>query len=104
MCIYNGDTLSEKVKANNMKILYTNMIFAGHMDLQCSQPNYDTQNMMGHELARRPASMFDDRDAMKVAKTKLFLKTNLKVDLAWRLAEGGWMCSALGHAIAFMRN
>ena len=104
MCIYNGRTLSEKVKANNMKILDTNMIFARAMVLQCSQRNYDTENIMAHELARRPASMFDDRGAMKVAKTKLFFKTNLKVDLARRHAEGGWMCNTVGRAIACMRN
>ena len=103
-CICNSGTLSEKVKANNMKILDTNMIFARAMVLQCSQRNYDTDNIMAHELARRPASMFDDRGAIKVAKTELFFKTNLKVDLARRQAEGGWMCSTLGRAIAFMRN
>ena len=64
----------KKIKANNMKILDTNMIFARAMALQCSQRNYDTTNMMAHELARRPASMFDDRGAIKVAKTKLFLR------------------------------
>ena len=63
------------------------------------------KNMMAHELARRTASMFDDRGAMNVAKTKLFLmKTNRKVDLARRQTEGGWMCSTVGRAIDFMRN
>ena len=47
-------------------------------------------------LPCRPASMFDDRGAMKVA--------NMKVDLARILAEVGWMCSSVGRAIAFMRN
>ena len=74
MCIYNGGTISEKVNANNMKIVDTNMIFARAMALQFSQRNYDTNNHMAHEIARRPASMFDDRGAMKVAKTKLFLR------------------------------
>ncbi len=74
MCIYNGGTLSEKVKANNMKILDNNMIFARAMAQQCSQRNYETKLLMAHELARRPASMFDYRGAMKVAKTKLFLR------------------------------
>ena len=108
MCIYNGGTLSEKVKANNMKILDTNMIFARAMALKCSQRNYDTKMMMAHELAHRPATTFDDRGTMTVAKTKLFLtmvlKTNLKVDLARRQAESGWVCSIVGLAIAFMRN
>ena len=42
---------------------------------------------MAHELARRSASMFDDRGAMTVA--------NLKVDLARTQAEVGWMYSIL---------
>ena len=74
MYIYNGGTISEKVKANNMKILDTHMTFARAMPLQCGQRNYDTTNMIAHELARRPASMFDDRGAMTAGKTKLFLR------------------------------
>ena len=67
--------LSQKqVKANIMKVLHTNMIFARAMALQCSQRNYDTTHLMAHELARRRPSMFDDRGAMEVAKTKLFLR------------------------------
>ena len=93
ICIYNGGTPSE---ANNMKIIDTNLIFALAMSLQCSQRHDDTKHMMAHELARRPASMFDDRGAMKVA--------NLKVDLALRQAEVGWMCTTVGRAIAFKRN
>ena len=89
--------LSQKqVKVNNMKILDTNMIFARAMAMLWSQRNYDTEHLMVHELARRPASMFGDRGATKVA--------NLKVDLARRQAEVGWMCSTVGRAIAFMRN
>ena len=69
----------KQVKVSNMKILDTNMIFARGMTLQCSQRNYDTKHLMAHELARRPASMFDDRArAMKVA--------NLTVDLSRRRA------------------
>ena len=47
-------------KVNNMKILGTDMIYARTMALQCSQRYYDTRNIMAHELASRPASMFDD--------------------------------------------
>ena len=72
------------------------------MALQCRQRNYDTHNMMAHELAHRPATMFDDRGgAMKVAKTKL-LTTNLKVDLARIHAEVEWVCCTVGHVITFM--
>ena len=47
-------------------MLDTDMIFARAMTLQCSQRNYDTKHLMANELARPPASMFDDRGAMKV--------------------------------------
>ena len=55
MCTYNGGTLSEASQVNNMKILDTDMIFAGAMTLQCSQLNYDPQCLMAHKLAHRPA-------------------------------------------------
>ncbi len=42
---------------------------------------------MSHELASRPASMFDDSGAMTVAKTKSVLKNNLKVEVPWRHTE-----------------
>ena len=39
---------------------------------------------MAHELASRPASMFDENGAMKIAKTKSVLKNNLKVEVPRR--------------------
>ena len=74
-------------KVNNMKIPGTEMIYARAMALQCSQRHYDTRNMMAHERASRPASMFDDSGAMKVAKTKAILKNTLKVEMERRHAE-----------------
>lgn len=79
--------VQKNVKVDGMKILDTEMIYARAMALQCSQRNYDTKNLMAHELALRPASMFDDSGAMKVAKTKAVLKNNLKVEVARRHAE-----------------
>ncbi len=63
-----------------MKIFDTEMIYAQDMALQCSKRNYNTQNLMSHELASRPASMFDDSGAMTVAKAKSVLKNNLMVE------------------------
>ncbi len=74
-------------KVNNMKILGTEMIYARAMALQCSQRYYDTRNLMAHELASRPASMFDDSGAMKVAKTKAVLQNTLKVEMERRHAD-----------------
>ena len=74
------------IKVNDMKMFDTEMIYARAMALQCSLRNYDTKNLMAHELSPRPASMFDDRGAMKVAKTKSVLKNDLKVEVARRHA------------------
>ena len=71
-------------KVNNMKIHGTEkseMIYARAMALQYSQRYYATRNLMAHELAPRPASMFDDSGAMKVATTKAVLKNTLKVEM-----------------------
>ena len=43
-CVSTMAELSQKqVKANNMKILETKMIFSRAMPMQCSQRNYDTK-------------------------------------------------------------
>ena len=42
---------------------------------------------MANELASRPASMFDDSGAMKLAKTKAVLKNTLKVEMERRHAS-----------------
>ena len=74
-------------KVNNMNILGTETIYARAMALQCSQRYYDTRNLMAHELGSRPASMFDDSGATKVAKTKAVLQNTLKVEMERRHAE-----------------
>ena len=48
------------IKVNDMKMFDTEMIYARAMALQCSLRNYDTKNLMAHELSPRPASMFDN--------------------------------------------
>ena len=82
-----GAIAQRQGKVNNMKIVGTEMIYARAMALQCSQRYYDTRNLMAHELASRPASMFDDSGAMKVAKTKAIIKNTLKVEMERRHAE-----------------
>ena len=72
------------IKVSDMKMFDTEMIYAQAMALQCSQRNYDTKNLMAHDLSPRLASMFDDSGDMKVAKTKAVLKNDLKVEVARR--------------------
>ena len=78
----------KNVKVSDMKILDTEMIYARAIALQCSQRSYDTNNLMAHEIAPRPASMFDSSGSMKIAKTKSVLKDNLKVEVARRRTLG----------------
>ena len=92
-------------KVNNMKILGTGVIYARAMALQCSQRYYDNRNLMVHELASRPASMFDDSGAMKVAKTKAVLKNTVKVQMERRHAFIlRWICSTVGRAMVYRWN
>lgn len=83
-CVTTMAQVKKNSKVNSMKILDTEMIYARAMALQCSQRNYNTQDLMSHELASRPASMFDESGAMRVAKTKSVLKNNLKVEVPRR--------------------
>ena len=81
-------TVSRKhIKVNDMKMFDMEMIYARAMALQCSLRNFDTSSLMAHELAPKPASMFDDSGNMKAAKTKSVLKNDLKVEVAGRHAH-----------------
>ena len=77
--------------------------------------NYDASNIMEHGLAHRPASIFDDREAMKVAKTKPESRSGtespcqeqlLHVSVSDRdmqqLILFGLVYSTMGRAIAYM--
>lgn len=85
-CVTTMAHAKKNVKVSDMKILDTEMIYARAMALQCSHRLYDTTNLMAHELAPRPASMFESSGAMKIAKTKSVLKNNLKVEVSLRHA------------------
>ena len=48
---------------------------------------FDTENVLAHELAPYPMSMFDVDRHMREAKTKSTLKSTLKVDISSHTAE-----------------
>ena len=68
----------------------TELIYARAMALQCSLRNYDTKNLMAHELSPKPASMFDDNGHMTIAKTKVSVKNELKVKGMHKLKLHSW--------------
>ena len=49
--------------------------------------NYDTRNLMAHELSPLLTSMFDDSGQMRDAKSKSNLKNALKVEVSGRNAN-----------------
>ena len=60
ICVSTMEALFQtEIKVNDMKILDTEIIFARAMVLLCTQRNYDTNKLMAHELAHRPASICD---------------------------------------------
>ena len=83
-CVTTMAQVKKNSKVRSMKILDTGMIYARAMALQYSQRNYNIKNLMSHELASKPASMFDESGAMRVAKTKSVLKNKLKVEVPRR--------------------
>ncbi len=73
MCTYNGGTLRKSQSQQHEDTRHEHNICPSYGPAMQSTKLWHTQqNLMAHELARRPATMFDDRGAMKVAKTKLF--------------------------------
>ena len=71
----------KQAKVNNMRTLYTEMICAWALALQCSQRYYDTNNMMVRELALQPASLFHGCGAKTKTRTKLFSRVIWKSNL-----------------------
>ena len=69
------------VKVDDAAVYDTETIYARAMVLQSSQKPLDTQNLVKHELAPMPMSMFDESGHMRDAKTKAKLKTKLMLEV-----------------------
>ena len=67
------------VKVDDAAVYDIETIYARAMALQTSQKPLDTRNLLKHELAPVPMSMFDESGHMREAKTKAKLKTKLMV-------------------------
>ena len=88
--IVNTMSFSRKhLKLEKSKVFDTETIYARAMTLQATSRGIDPENLLAHELAPYPTSMFDVDGHMREAKTKSMLKNTLKVDVSSRSAERG---------------
>ena len=74
------------IKVADKEVYDTEIIYARAMTLQQSR-EFDTANLMAHELSPYPPSMFDEDGHMKEAKTKSALKNALQVTKSIRGIE-----------------
>ncbi|KAG1677098.1 Clavesin-2 [Nymphon striatum] len=68
------DHSRKHVKVGAVKVFDTNLIYARVIGLQVSGRDIDIKDVLGHELAPVPTSMFDDTRDMRIAKSKSTLK------------------------------
>ena len=66
-----------KTIVKDCKDIDTETIYARAMTLQATSRGTDTENLLAHELAPYPTSMFDVDGHMREAKTKSMLKNTL---------------------------
>ena len=71
------------IKISENKVFDTEIIYARAMGLQRSFRNFDSRNLLAHELSPQPPSMFSE-GCMREAKTKANLKNTLKVEVKVR--------------------
>jgi hypothetical protein len=62
------DHARKHVKVRAVKVFDTNLIYSRVIDLQASGRDIDIKNVLDHELAPVPTSMFDDSVEIKIAK------------------------------------
>jgi len=76
------DHARKHVKVGAVKVFYTNLIYSRVIGLQASWRDIDIKDVLGHELAPVPTSMFDDTGDMRIAKSKSTLKKILQVEVS----------------------
>lgn len=90
------------VKVAAGKVFDTNLIYSRVIGLQASGRDIDIKDVLGHELAPVPTSMFDDTGDMRIAKSKSTLKKILQVDVSDRVAGGTNISVLDGSAILWV--
>jgi len=96
------DHARKHVKVGAVKVFDTNLIYARVIGLQVSGQDIDIKDVLGHELAPFPTSMFDDTGDMRIAKSKSTLKKILQVEVSDRVAGGANVSVFDGSAILWV--
>ena len=96
------DHARKHVKVGAVTVFDTNLIYSMVIGLQASGRDIDIKDVLGHELAPVPTSMFDDIGEMRIAKSKSTLKKILQVEVSDRVAGGANVCVLDGAAILWV--
>ena len=96
------DHARKHVKVGAVKVFDTNLIYSRVIGLQASGRDIDIKDVLGHEHAPVPKSMFDDIGNMRIAKSKSFLKKILQVEVSDRVAGGANVSVLDGSAILWV--
>ena len=96
------DHARKHVKVGAVKVFDTNLIYSKVIGLQGSGRDIDITDVLGHELAPVPTSMFDDTADMRIAKPKSTLKKIFQVEVSDRVAGGANVSVLDGSAILWV--
>ena len=77
----------KRMKVGDAKLFDTETMYARAMTLQAGSRSLNINDIISHELAPYPASMFKSNGQMRDAKSKACLKNILRVDVSNRHAE-----------------
>lgn len=77
----------ESVSVGETKVFDTNLIYSRVIGLQASSRAIDIKQLLAHELAPIPTSMFTDAGEMRCLKAKSVLKNQLQVEVSLRKAS-----------------
>ena len=80
-------SVGRKVKVGDAKVFGTETMYARAMSIQAGSGSLNINDIISHELALYPASVFKSNDQMRDAKSKACLKNILRVDVPNRHAE-----------------
>ena len=96
------DHARKHVKVGAVKVFDTNLIYSRVIGLQAREWDIDIKDVLGHELAPVPTSMFYDTGDMRIAKSKSTLKKILQVEVSDRVAGGANVSVLGGSAILWV--
>ena len=91
------------IKIGNKKVYDTTVIYSRVIGLQASSRDIDIKNVLSHELAPVPTSMFHDSGEMRLCKSKSDLKNRLAIESSLRCASTNVKATVLdGSAVLWV--